>query len=161
MYCNRKSGFLKKKNLKMAGNPNFFHRKFVQLNLFLRRSLKNRGVSVTSMFKMPDFPLAPCLCKQAGSDLCFCMELERSRYPRTLVSGTLWETFAIFPVPIVSTVAVRQAEQVAAIHVLATITFFRVCHGAGRLLSARCCSGGRVESPASNTESEEQFESNV
>ena len=33
-----KSGFLKKKNLKMAGDPNFFLRKFVQLNLFLRKS---------------------------------------------------------------------------------------------------------------------------
>ena len=32
-----KSGFLKK-NLKMAGDPNFFLRKFVQLNLFLRKS---------------------------------------------------------------------------------------------------------------------------
>ena len=27
-----------KKNLKMAGDPNFFLRKFVQLNLFLRKS---------------------------------------------------------------------------------------------------------------------------
>ena len=30
----------------MDGDPNFFLRKFVQLNLFLRKSYKNRGVYV-------------------------------------------------------------------------------------------------------------------
>ena len=33
-----KSGFFEKKNLKMAGDPNFFLRKFVQLNLFFQKS---------------------------------------------------------------------------------------------------------------------------
>ena len=49
----------------MAGDPNFFLRKFVKLNLFLRKSKKN-GVF---MFKIPDFSLAARLSKQAGLDL--------------------------------------------------------------------------------------------
>ena len=49
----------------MAGDPNFFLRNFVQLNLFLRKR-KKIGVF---MFKIPDFSLVPRLCKQAGLDL--------------------------------------------------------------------------------------------
>ena len=43
------------------------------------------------MFKIPDFSL-PCLCKQAGLDL---VSAWKDLDPRTFVSGTLRETFAI------------------------------------------------------------------
>ena len=65
MYCFRKKRFFFEKNLKMAGDPKYFLRKFVQLNLFLRRS-KKIGVF---MFKIPDFSLAPRQGKHAGLDL--------------------------------------------------------------------------------------------
>ena len=38
------------------------------------------------MFKIPDFSLAPCLCKQAGLDL---ISARKDFDPRTLVSGDL------------------------------------------------------------------------
>ena len=37
------------------------------------------------MFKIPDFSLSPCLCKQAGLDL---VSVRKDLDPRTLVSGT-------------------------------------------------------------------------
>ena len=37
------------------------------------------------MFKIPDFSIAPCLCKQAGLDLSFCMKRSRSPYVYTCI----------------------------------------------------------------------------
>ena len=71
-----------KKNLKMAGDPNFFSK-----NVF-SWTRSSGGVKKIRMlmFKIPDFSLVPRLYKQAGLDL---VSARKDFNPRTLVSGDL------------------------------------------------------------------------
>ena len=54
----------------MAGDPYFFLRKFFSS----ARSCEGVKKVGLFMFKIPDFSLEPCLCKQAGLDLKFLHE---------------------------------------------------------------------------------------
>ena len=76
MYCYGKKRFFEKKFSKWPVTQTFF-----SVSLFSSTSscevVKKVGLFI---FKIPDFSLAPCLCKQAGLDLSFCMKRSRSPY---------------------------------------------------------------------------------
>ena len=80
MYCCGKKRFFEKKFSKWPVTPPFFSE-----SLFSSTS-SCEGVKKVGlfMFKIPDFSLAPCLCKQAGLDFVSAWE---DLDPRTLVSG--------------------------------------------------------------------------
>ena len=76
MYCYRKKRFFCKKFSKRPVTPTFF-----SVSLFSStRSCEGVKKVGLLMFKIPDFSLAPRLCKQAGLDLNVCMKGSWSPY---------------------------------------------------------------------------------
>ena len=79
MYCYRKKRFFEKKFSKWPVTPTFF-----SVSLFSSTCSCGRVKKIeVFMFKIPDFSLAPGLCKQAGLDL---VPAWKDLDPRTLVS---------------------------------------------------------------------------